>query len=280
MHIAKMDRLYLSRKLFDEMTLTSRLIMEITGMDLECEGIIAEREGLPYYSILPRQEIAGGKALLEDVVEPFAFATGERIKTVGIWHSHASFPVFHSSYDDFHLVHTILPLVGRQNRMLKHETKNIMSIVVNNNSSRSHSSASGVYCLYADKSGVCEPDVGLDGTEEYIDAVELIEGIGNNVSYKGIPLKETEHYGQVRGYYREVKKAIWHEVFRRGIDRLDRKLRRRYDETGKTEESGKASPPGLQKEDGEDCEGDKSIESNTEQVDEEAESGDEVHLPA
>ncbi|MFH1638161.1 MAG: hypothetical protein ABIB71_07070 [Candidatus Woesearchaeota archaeon] len=258
--------LVLTKRFFDEITLTSRLVKEISQKSLECEGIIASK-GEEYYSIVPTQEVKRGNAILEDIVEPFVMATGCKSRVIGIWHSHASFPVFHSCYDNFHFKSTIIPLVRKQNNTLNLKPESISSIVINNRSTRYSSKAVNYYALSIKEEKSYSSSLELTGEEEYIDAAELLETISTKISYQGVLLKDMGNYLPTLSYYKKVKSAIWKEVFRRIIKRLER---RKKNETGKGKKDSKTAKGRLKKKDSKNSKGDKNTKNNNKQVDQRA----------
>jgi len=103
----------LSKRFYEEIIFTNKIVSEITGKNLECEGLIVSDGGYGRYSFLPEQKIYSSKATTYGLESLFEKIYKQNRRVVGIWHSHGDFPVFHSYDDKKHLEEHIKPLIEK-----------------------------------------------------------------------------------------------------------------------------------------------------------------------
>lgn len=220
----QMSRAIISQRLFREIKMTADLVSEIVCKEIECEGFIVSDYGNGYakYSYLPEQDADCASCRSYGLENIFSrcYKTNQRV--LGIWHSHGSFDVFHSGYDDNHIALTIMPLAEKYNDMLSKKPHypsketledTLVSIVVN-------SRGNGYYAeeFYGKESN--EVRLSIEDDNERTNEESIVKSIGENIRYRGIKLSEYPNYETVfRRYEGKLRKSLNENRIRKIISR-------------------------------------------------------------
>ena len=96
----------ITRAAYQKMSLYARLITEITGLNLECGGLLldpsAAQDGVTRdIYLLPDQEVteSAGHFGNDSLMQAYGHLKKTRVQVLGLWHSHGSYPPFHSTPD-------------------------------------------------------------------------------------------------------------------------------------------------------------------------------------
>jgi proteasome lid subunit RPN8/RPN11 len=221
----------ISERLMREIKFTAKIVAEIVGKGIECEGVIAGG-GWGRYSLLPVQDVAETSSTAYGIKESLKEAYRRNLNVLGVWHSHGDFSAFHSSDDDKHIVKTVMPLIQKYNLqidksvfyekekdgvkvygsrgILKLKGKvssveevledKVLSIVVNCHDED----------YYAALFGDCAKEVELDliPDKERVDELQIIKDSGERLSYQGLKLKEFPNYQELLKRYSLENKLL------------------------------------------------------------------------
>ena len=201
----QVSRIILSGRLMREIRLTADLVSEIAGRDIECEGLIVSDYGNDYakYSHIPEQDAAYASCSSQGIEKIFSECYKRNQRVLGVWHSHGSFGVFHSGFDDAHLGTTLIPMAERYSRMLgakpHYPSKDtiedvLVSVVVNSKDEK----------YYAEEfHGKDSVQVLLNIEEDSgrIDEESLVRNIGQNVRHGGLLLSQYPGYKNILKKY-------------------------------------------------------------------------------
>ncbi len=201
----QMSRIKVSERLMKEIRLTANLVSEIVGNGIECEGLILSDYGNDYakFSHIPEQDASYASCSSYGLEKIFNESCKRNQRVLGVWHSHGSFDVFHSSLDDNHLKSSIIPMAGKYNLKLAEKphypSKDslegvLLSIVVNSKGEE----------YYAEEFYVKDGRqvrLSLEEDSERVDEEDLVRSIGKNVRHSGLLLSQHHNYENVLKRY-------------------------------------------------------------------------------
>ncbi|RME55155.1 hypothetical protein D6777_01440 [Candidatus Woesearchaeota archaeon] len=235
----------ISEKFMQEINFISKTVSEIVGQDVECYGLILSdggNHGRRYY--LPKQEVYNAKAIAFDLNESFRDVYENNRRVIGVWHSHGSLPVFHSSYDDKHVEESVKHIkkifdeeykdewhyengvvtgwrgcyeVGRKFKDCIEDK--VLSVVINNHEE---------YYAQADGERLMLEYI---NDKRCFDKEKIVKEIGNNVVYNGKMLKDYDKFKHVLARY--DKKANLLRSRLGGVAKLERIITGKYVYNGK-----------------------------------------------
>lgn len=100
-------RIRITREAFEKMNLYARFVSDISGIDLECGGVLLNYRNkqddiIRDVHLSDNQEVETAEGKLK-IGECYAAARDQGKKICGMWHSHGGIPAFHSEWDDSQL---------------------------------------------------------------------------------------------------------------------------------------------------------------------------------